>query len=115
MADKGRVLAGGRHELIDRDELLGARHAGETVRAWRKVAKTDKRTSAKADPDLCWNCGKPGAVLGFVSDRRNCPDCEVTWAPEWSATRGDLNYVCWMGTVIFCVDFTKPESLGAPA
>ena len=69
----------------------------------------------KADPDLCWNCGKPGAVLGVVGDRRNCPECEVTWVPEWSATRGDPNYVCWMGTVIFCVDFTKPESLGAPA
>ena len=65
----------------------------------------------KVDPDLCWNCGKPGAVLGFVSDRRNCPDCEVTWAPEWSATRGDLNYVCWMGTVIFCVDFTSQNRL----
>ena len=64
----------------------------------------------KADPDLCWNCGKPGAVLGLVGDRRNCPECEVTWGSGWSATRGDLNYVCWMGTVVFCVDFTKPES-----
>ena len=69
----------------------------------------------KADPDRCWNCGKPGAVLGLAGDRRNCPECEVTWGSEWSATRGDLNYVCWMGTVVFCVDFTKPESLGAPA
>jgi hypothetical protein len=71
--------------------------------------------SPKGDPYLCWNCGKPGAALGVVGDRRNCPECEVTWVPEWSATRGDPNYVCWMGRVIFCVDFTRPESLGAPA
>jgi hypothetical protein len=66
------------------------------------------------DPDLCWNCGKRGAALG-VGSLRTCPECEVTWVPGWSAARGDPDYVCWMGKAVLCIDFTKPESLGAPA
>jgi hypothetical protein len=67
------------------------------------------------DPDLCWNCGKQGAALGVVGGLRTCPECEVTWVPGWSAARGDPDYVCWMGKAVLCIDFTKPESLGAPA
>jgi hypothetical protein len=63
--------------------------------------------------ELCWNCGKRGAP--DVTRRMTCPECQVTWMPGSSAARGDPNHVCWMGKVIDCVDFTKPESLGAPA
>jgi hypothetical protein len=67
----------------------------------------------EADPELCWNCGKQGAP--GIDSRMICPQCEVTWMPWSSAARGDPNRVCWEGTVIDCVDFTKPETLGAPA
>jgi hypothetical protein len=67
------------------------------------------------DPDLCWNCGERGAALGVVGSLKTCPECDVTWVPGWSAARGDPDYVCWMGKAVLCVDFTKPESLGAPA
>lgn len=64
-------------------------------------------------PHLCWNCGKRGAP--GVGSRMTCLECDVTWMP-WSATaRGDPNHVFWMGRLIACVDFTKPEALGAPA
>src|SRR6478609_7476244 len=64
-------------------------------------------------PHLCWNCGKRGAP--GAGSRMTCPECDVTWMP-WSATaRGDPNHVFWMGRLIACVDFTKPEALGAPA
>jgi hypothetical protein len=67
----------------------------------------------RADPKLCWNCGKRG-VPG-VGSRMTCPECEVTWMPWSSAARGDPEKVCWEGTVIFCVDFSRPGALGAPA
>lgn len=67
----------------------------------------------KGDRGLCWNCGKLGAYVG--SWRMTCSGCEVSWTPWGSAPRGDQNLVCWMGTVIDCVDFTRPEALGAPA
>jgi hypothetical protein len=44
-----------------------------------------------------------------------CPECEVTWMPWSSAARGDPEKVCWEGAVIFCVDFSRPGALGAPA
>jgi len=66
-----------------------------------------------ADPNLCWNCGKRGARR--AASRMTCPECEVTWVQSSSAARGDPNHVCWMGKLIDCVDFTKPEALGAPA
>jgi hypothetical protein len=78
-----------------------------------KVAKQMSGSEQKADPNLCWNCGKPGTVrLGW---RMTCPECEVTWMPWSSDVRGDPGNVCWMGWVIDCVDFTKPEALAAPA
>jgi len=67
----------------------------------------------RADPKLCWNCGKRG-VPG-VGSRMACPECDVTWMPWASAARGDPEKVCWEGTVIFCVDFSGPGALGAPA
>jgi hypothetical protein len=67
----------------------------------------------KADPKLCWNCGKRG--IPDVGSRMNCPECEVTWMPWLSAARGDPNKVCWEGKVIPCVDFSRPGALGAPA
>jgi hypothetical protein len=67
----------------------------------------------KGDRGLCWNCGKLGSYLG--SWRMTCSGCEVSWTPWGSAPRDGQNLVCWMGTVIDCVDFTKPEALGAPA
>jgi hypothetical protein len=67
----------------------------------------------KGDRGLCWNCGKLGAYAGGW--RMTCSACEVSWMPWSSASRDDPNPVCWMGTVIDCVDFTRPEALGAPA
>ncbi|HEY3650216.1 MAG TPA: hypothetical protein VGL33_19795 [Streptosporangiaceae bacterium] len=67
----------------------------------------------RADPKLCWNCGKRG-VPG-VGSRMTCSECEVTWMPWSSAARGDPEKVCWEGAVIFCVDFSRPGALGAPA
>jgi hypothetical protein len=67
----------------------------------------------RADPKLCWNCGKRG-VPG-VGSRMICLECEVTWMPWSSAARGDPEKVCWEGAVIFCVDFSRPGALGAPA
>jgi hypothetical protein len=67
----------------------------------------------KGDRGLCWNCGKLGAYAGGW--RMTCLGCEVSWMPWSPAPGGDLNRVCWMGNVIDCVDFTKPEALGAPA
>jgi hypothetical protein len=67
----------------------------------------------ETDPELCWNCGNPGAP--DVTRRMTCPECEVTWMPGLSAARGDPNHACWMGEVIDCVDFTKPGALGTPA
>ena len=67
----------------------------------------------EADRDRCWNCGKRGAA--GADGRMTCPRCEVTWMPWWSTARGDPNHVCWMGKVLDCVDFTKPQALGAPA
>jgi hypothetical protein len=67
----------------------------------------------KADPKLCWNCGKRG--IPNVGSRMTCPECEVTWMPWLSAARGDPNKVCWEGKVIFCVDFSRPGALAAPA
>ena len=67
----------------------------------------------KADPKLCWNCGERG--VPDVVNRMTCPVCEVTWMPWLSAARGDPNKVCWEGKVIFCVDFSRPGALGAPA
>jgi hypothetical protein len=67
----------------------------------------------RADPKLCWNCGKRG-VPG-VGSRMTCPECDVTWMPWSSAARGDPEKVCWEGTVVRCVDFSGPEALGAPA
>ena len=67
----------------------------------------------KADPELCWNCGKRG--VPDVVSRMTCPECEVTWMPWLSAARGDPDKVCWEGKVIFCVDFSRPGALGAPA
>jgi hypothetical protein len=67
----------------------------------------------EAHPHLCWNCGKRGAP--GAGSRMTCPECEVTWMPWSSAARGDPNHVCWMGRLIVCIDFTKPEALGAPA
>ena len=65
------------------------------------------------DPKLCWNCGNRG-VPG-VGSRMTCHECEVTWMPWSSAARGDPEKVCWEGAVIFCVDFSTPGALGAPA
>jgi hypothetical protein len=67
----------------------------------------------EAHPHLCWNCGRRGAP--GVGSRMTCPECDVTWMPWSSAARGDPNHVFWMGRLIVCVDFTKPEALGAPA
>ena len=67
----------------------------------------------KADPKLCWNCGMRG--VPDVGSRMTCPGCEVTWMPWLSAARGDPDKVCWEGKVIFCVDFSRPGALGAPA
>ena len=64
-------------------------------------------------PHLCWNCGKRGAP--GVGSRMTCLECDVTWMPWSAAPRGDPNHVFWMGRLIACVDFTKPEALGAPA
>ena len=63
--------------------------------------------------DLCWNCGQPGAYAGGWRMTRS--GCEVAWMPWSQGPRGDPNRVCWMGTVIDCVDFTRPEALSAPA
>ena len=67
----------------------------------------------KADPKLCWNCGKRG-VPG-IGSRMTCPECEVAWMPWSSVARGDRGRVCWMGSVIPCVDFSSPEAPVAPA
>ena len=77
------------------------------------MAKALSGGQRKADPKLCWNCGERGA--SSLGSRMSCPECEVTWMPWSSAPHGDPNRVCWMGKVIDCVDFTKPEALGAPA
>jgi hypothetical protein len=34
----------------------------------------------RADPDLCWNCGKRGRTHGACA-LRTCSECEVTWMP----------------------------------
>ncbi len=62
---------------------------------------------------LCWNCGERGTYAGGW--RITCPGCEVSWMGWSPAPRGDKNQLCWMGKMIDCVDFTRPEALGAPA
>jgi hypothetical protein len=39
----------------------------------------------KADPKLCWNCGKRG--IPSIGSRMTCLECEVTWMP-WAALTG---------------------------
>lgn len=41
----------------------------------------------QADPDPCWNCGKPDQALG-VGPLTTCSECEVTWMPA-PTTRAD--------------------------
>jgi hypothetical protein len=67
----------------------------------------------KGGHKLCWNCGARG-VPG-VGSRMTSPECEVTWMPWSSAARGDRNYVCWEGAVVYCVDFSGPGAIGTPA
>jgi hypothetical protein len=85
-----------------------SRSCGEQLRG-EQMSGSQQRP----DPKLCWNCGNRG-VPG-VGSRMTCPECEVTWMPWSSAARGDPEKVCWEGAVIFCVDFSRPGALGAPA
>jgi len=77
------------------------------------VVKEMSGSQQKGDHKLCWNCGERG-VPG-VGSRMTCPGCEVTWMPWSSVVRGDPTYVCWEGSVIHCVDFSRPGALGTPA
>jgi len=88
------------------------RGSGDTGRM-RRVAKQMSGSQQKCYQGQCWNCGKPGAYAGGW--RMTCAGCEVNWMGWSSAPRGDPNHVCWMGKIIDCVDFTRPEALGAPA
>ena len=75
------VLAGGGHELIDLDELLVRdRRVTQLKRGVRRRRQMSGHWQ-QPDPDLCWNCGRRGAVLGVVGRLRTCPECEVTWVP----------------------------------
>jgi hypothetical protein len=108
----------GSSRRCDREGTGTASLIGGRVTQLKRGERQRKNMSGhrrQPDPDLCWNCGERGAALGLVGSLRTCPECEVTWVPGWSAARGDPDYVCWMGKAVLCVDFTKPESLGAPA
>src|SRR5580704_10691153 len=72
------VLAGGRHELIDRDELL-ARQTGDTAQAGQKAAKTNERTSATA---------RSGSVLE-LRQAGSSPGCRRR-PEDLPRVRGDL-------------------------
>ena len=69
----------------------------------------------RADPWLCWLCGRPGTSETGTGWHLTCTACEVTWAAIPLTTAELPAEVLHMGQAVPAVDFTRPGALSSPA